>query len=466
MLFNSLTFLLFLLAVLLLHAVPLPWRVRKANLLLASYVFYAAWNPPFVLLLWISTVVDWIAARGLGRARTTTARRLLLALSLATNLGLLGFFKYAQFLLENFQQLAGLAGIAFEPAAADIVLPVGISFYTFQTLSYTIDVYRGAMRPWPSFLDYALYVSFFPQLVAGPIVRAREWLPQCREPKRVSADQAGWGLSLLAIGLFQKAVLADALLAPVADSVYGAAALATPIEAWAGTLAFAGQIFCDFSGYSTCAIGVALCLGFRIPPNFRFPYAAEGFSDFWRRWHISLSTWLRDYVYVPLGGNRRGTPQTYVNLFFTMLVGGLWHGAAWHFVAWGAFHGLLLALERPRRRLTPGSGLPLVRMALTFLVVTAAWSLFRAENLADAIAVLGSMAGSGGTGAGVAASRMAGAVAVTGTLVLGQWALRGASLEAAVTRLPWWVRGTALAAILLALATIPGENRAFIYFQF
>ncbi|MHC4180894.1 MAG: MBOAT family O-acyltransferase, partial [Planctomycetota bacterium] len=219
-------------------------------------------------------------------------------LSLITNLGLLGFFKYGGFLLENFVVLLNTAGIQYEPALPDIVLPVGISFYTFQTLSYTLDVYRGKTRPWMSFLDFALFVTFFPQLVAGPIIRSGDFLPQCIEPRRATGRQLSWGLTLLVLGLFEKIVVADGLLAPISDKVYAQAGEAGFLDAWCGTLAFSGQIFCDFAGYSTCAIGIALCLGFAIQDNFRFPYAAGGFSDFWRRWHVSLSSWLRDYLYI------------------------------------------------------------------------------------------------------------------------------------------------------------------------
>lgn len=306
MVFNSLTFLLFFAVVTALHYVPLPWRTRKANLLLASYLFYAAWNPPFVLLLWFSTMVDWYLAGRIHQSTDDHRRRWLLSLSILTNLGLLGYFKYGYFVLNNLVGVLSAAGIEYRPADLDIILPIGISFYTFQTLSYTIDVYRRRLTPGKSFLDYALYVTFFPQLVAGPIVRAGEFLPQCLTPRRATGSQFGWGLILLVVGLFQKVVLADTLLSPVVDKVYGAGSGIGTIEAWIGTLAFSGQIFFDFAGYSTCAIGVAMCLGFSLPDNFRYPYGAIGFSEFWQRWHISLSSWLRDYLYVPLGGSRHG----------------------------------------------------------------------------------------------------------------------------------------------------------------
>jgi len=348
MVFNSLTFAVFFAAVIGLHALSLPWRVRKFNLLLGSYLFYAAWNPPFVVLLWMSTLVDWFVARAMGSAEGKHRRRALLLVSLCTNLGILGFFKYGDFVLENFTALMAVLGVVYQPLELDVVLPVGISFYTFQTLSYTIDVYRGKMRPWGSFLDFALFVTFFPQLVAGPIVRAADFLPQCTEPRRSTRERLGWGLSLLTLGLFEKVSLADGLIAPIVDKVFEKPENLTAIEAWTGALGFSLQIFFDFAGYSTCAIGAAMCLGFDIPRNFRFPYAAIGFRDFWRRWHVSLSTWLRDYLYVSLGGNRKGNERTYVNVMMTMLIGGLWHGASWNFVYWGGLHGLSIASSRGR----------------------------------------------------------------------------------------------------------------------
>ena len=382
--FNSLTFLAFFLAVLTLHYSPLSWTSKKLFLLVGSYLFYAAWNPPFVALIWLSTAVDWYVAGWMSKVASLRQRRGLLILSLGTNLGLLGFFKYAGFILDNFVSAAQQLGVSFTPVDFGILLPVGISFYTFQTLSYTIDVYRGRLQPADSLIDFALFVTFFPQLVAGPIVRASEFLPQLTTEKRATSTQMGWGLGLLTLGLFEKVVVADSWMAPAADLVYDSAPLAGPVSAWLGTLAFSAQIFFDFAGYSTCAIGIALCLGFVLPDNFRSPYAAIGFSDFWRRWHISLSSWLRDYLYIPLGGNRRGRRRTYVNLGLTMLLGGLWHGASWQFVIWGGLHGAYLGIERwlRQRELTPR--IPAVPAALlTYLLVLITWVFFRAQSFED-----------------------------------------------------------------------------------
>jgi alginate O-acetyltransferase complex protein AlgI len=471
MLFNSLIFLLFLAIVLILHHLPLPWKAKKFNLCLASYIFYAAWNPPFVVLLWISTLIDWLAGRRIASARRPATRRAFLALSLAVNLALLGYFKYGGFLLDNFVAVLELAGIHFRPAAPGIVLPVGISFYTFQSMSYSLDIYRGKLKPWPSFLDFALFVTFFPQLVAGPIVRAAEFLPQCVGERRATGEQLGWGLTMIVLGLFSKVILADTVAGPVADAVFAAPALAGFVDAWAGTLAFSAQIFFDFAGYSTCAIGTALALGFRLPENFRFPYASLGFSEFWRRWHISLSSFLRDYLYIGLGGSRKGPWRTTVNASVTMLLGGLWHGAAWHFVIWGGIHGFLLAGERVVKNIFSNrvnAGMPGVRPALmlfTYLLICLTWVFFRAEDTGAAITLLIAMSG-GQEGNLLASSAVWRIGLFTALLLAGHWFLRDLDFKAALTRIPWWLRSVMLAILLLSLTLAPGDDRAFIYFQF
>src|SRR5688572_18835656 len=256
------------------------------------------------------------------------------------------FFKYGTFLLDNFVTIVNSMGIDYQPAKPNIILPAGISFYTFTTLCYTIDMYKRESKPVKTLLDFSLFVTFFPHLVAGPIVRPPQLVPQFATPKSANRQQMMQGLFLLTLGLFMKVVMADTFLAGPSDSVFNFGNQLSGLDAWMGVLAFSGQIFFDFAGYSTCAIGVAMCLGFTLPENFRFPYAAIGFSDFWRRWHITLSSWLRDYLYIPLGGNRKGKGRTYINLMLTMLLGGLWHGASWTFVVWGGLHGLYLCAER------------------------------------------------------------------------------------------------------------------------
>ena len=473
MLFNSLTFIVFFAIVLALHHLPIRWVYKKTNLLLASYLFYAAWNPPFVLLLWLSTVVDYLAAARIARSERLGVRRFWLAVSMLTNLGMLAFFKYGGFFLDNFVAVAGAYGFEYNPAMASIVLPVGISFYTFQTMSYTIDVYRRQSPPSPSFLDFALFVTFFPQLVAGPIVRPRQLIPQFQREHQATWPQLTWGLGLMTWGLFQKIVLADTLLAPTAEAVFGASQQLVTGDAWLGALAFGGQIFFDFAGYSTIAIGAALCLGFSLPENFRYPYAAIGFSDFWKRWHISLSTWLRDYLYIPLGGNRKGPRRTYINLMLTMLLGGLWHGAAWTFVAWGALHGFYLCLERVCRRLfadkawTRRAAVQLGTALLTFALITLTWVFFRAPDFATAERILLSMFGMVEDGTAVLPTvDMVITIGVVLALLAFSWFLRDRMIEDVVGRIPWWLGGIGWAVLLILIILTQGGGGAFIYFQF
>jgi alginate O-acetyltransferase complex protein AlgI len=474
MLFNSLTFIVFFAVVLGLHYTVSSWRVQKSILLIASYIFYAAWNPPFVILLWLSTLVDWYVAKALADEEVQVRRRLLLAVSLAVNLGLLGFFKYGEFLLENFIELASLAGFSYTPAKLDIILPVGISFYTFQTLSYTLDVYFKKAQRCQSFLDFALYVTFFPQLVAGPIVRAKDFLPQCEEPKRATRDQFGWGLYFITLGLFQKVVLADGMLSSATDTVFSFKDDSIYIfDAWLGLLAFSAQIFCDFAGYSTCAIGVALCLGFILPDNFRSPYAAIGFSDFWRRWHITLSSWLRDYLYIPLGGNRHGTYRTLFNLMFTMFLGGLWHGASWTFIAWGVLHGSYLVIDHLLRQ--NFSDLQWVKTqvgrfmltCITFFFVSLAWVFFRAGDFSAAWMMFGSLFDLSGSGAQLLPTLdIIQVVTVVSALLATHWYLHEKRLEHAMQDMPaWWVV-VIWTIMLFGLILMQGGASAFIYFQF
>ena len=474
MLFNSITFLVFFAIVIVLHNVPFSWRVKKFNLLIASYIFYATWNPPFVILIWISTLVDWFAASRMHGVKTVARRRMYLLLSLCSNLGLLGFFKYGGFVLENFVAIVQGLGFDYEPAAPSIILPVGISFYTFQTLSYTIDVYRGSTKPWRSFLDFALFVTFFPQLVAGPIVRAVDFLPQCIKPRRASGRQLSWGLSLLIIGLFQKIVIADSFMAPVVDAVYATTGEVSFLNAWCGALAFSTQIFCDFAGYSTCAIGAALCLGFELPDNFRSPYAAIGFADLWRRWHISLSSWLGDYVYFSMGGSRKGEIRTSFNLMVTMLLAGLWHGASWTFVAWGGLIGSYLLVERLIKRLGlfPSESSALWKLLFTAGLTHLGWCFgaifFRGQSIGQSFELARSMFGLRAVAApGVLPSWDIVLVCLTTCGLVGtHWFMRDTTLESVANRSPWWVQALVLACCMVAIAATPGGDSAFIYFQF
>jgi len=467
--FNSYVFAAFFIIVLAVYNLPaLGWRSQKIWLLITSYVFYAAWDPVFIVLVWLSTVVDWASARLIHSARTKTRKRALLVGSLIVNLGVLGYFKYGNFLLANLVGGLHALGIDYQPAPFDIILPIGISFYTFHSLSYTLDVYLGRTTPDDSLLDFALYVSFFPALVAGPILRSSQFLPQCKTPRRTTGALLGWGLAMMVLGLFEKQVLADVALAPAADKLFSLSGAVSPLDAWIGTLAFTGQIFFDFAGYSTCAIGVALCLGFSMPDNFRFPYAAVGFSDFWTRWHISLSSWLRDYLYIPLGGNRIGPARTYVNLMLTMLIGGLWHGASWTFVAWGGLHGAYLVGERAIRRLPLriGAASRLAATFVTFVLVTFAWVFFRATSFDRAFAVVKGLTFVTSAKHVINKGDVRVVAFVIAGLLATHVAMRERRLEDVVRRTPWFVRALVIAAMLVGIVIMQGEDRAFIYFQF
>lgn len=500
MLFNSYAFMLFFGVVLALHYMRFPWRVKKINLLLASYLFYALWNPPFVILLWLSTFVDFIIGKKIYAAENPTKRKLILFISLAVNLGLLGFFKYGSFLLDSFIGIASAVGFDFHPARPDIILPVGISFYTFQSLAYTLDMYKKRGHPEKSFLDFSLFVTFFPQLVAGPIVRPDELMPQFKTPHQATQSQFLKGLLLLSLGLFMKVVMADAMLAGPADTVFASKNSLPALDAWMGVLAFSGQIFFDFAGYSTCAIGVAACLGFTLPDNFRYPYAAIGFSDFWRRWHITLSTWLRDYLYIPLGGNRNGQFRTYINLMLTMLLGGLWHGASWTFVVWGGLHGVFLCVERLLKRnkrlpdQTEASLGPAVKTIgsaetvrasfvpgflttkgfqgfllalLTFFLVNITWVFFRAPDFSTAWDVLASMFGYTKTGTAILPTLEIIKVSVITVLLMGtHWFMRDCSVMQVSQRMKWWLTGIVWALMVIIIIMSQKSSDSFIYFQF
>lgn len=470
MAFNSIVFLLFFLLVLGVHNLPLQWQAKKVNLLLASYVFYAAWSPPFILLLWISTLTDWVAGRRMADS-TGARRKLFLLLSICVNLGFLGYFKYGAFLEDNFAALLQVAGLDYQATPSSIVLPLGISFYTFQSMSYSIDIYRGDQKPHHSVLDFALYVAFFPQLVAGPILRAGFFLKQLADDYEERLVRFGWGLALITVGMFEKVVLADGLLAPVAEKVYEAGS-ASGTDAWIGTIAFSGQIFFDFNGYSVIAVGLASCLGFKLPWNFLSPYAAVGFSDFWRRWHVTLSGWLRDYLYISLSGNRGTAARTVLNLMLTMLIGGLWHGASWLFVAWGGAHGLLLVVERLLRKKFGGATIwksSAGRFMLgitTWVLICLTWVLFRADDVESASQMLSAMLLLA-SGESLLSSADVQQVALVIAGLLGvHWFMRDRDFEETAQGMSWLAVGLSLTAMIVAMLLFPGEERAFIYFEF
>ncbi len=473
MLFNSLTFVVFFLVVVGGYWMLDSWRGRKNLLLVASYIFYGAWNPPFAALLFSTTAMDFYLGRMMAKEHRPKVRKLWLFFSVAVNLSLLGFFKYGNFLLENFQWVLARGGIAYKPPHLDVFLPIGISFYTFHSLSYTLDIYRGVLKPTRSLRDFALAVSFFPQLVAGPIVRAGDFLPQLEAPPRPQTGRFLWGLLLMTLGLFEKIVLADTMLSESADRVFSYGGPLIALDSWLGVIAFAGQIFFDFAGYSTCAIGAALCLGFHLKDNFRFPYAAIGFSDFWRRWHISLSTFLRDYLYIPLGGNRRGARRAMINLVIVMFLGGLWHGAAWTFVVWGLLHGSYLVIERLcERYIGPKSwnqnlGAQLLLGLMTYTAVLIAWVFFRASDFTIATRILRGMFGGHPHGDAILTTlQMLQIAIVTIGLFIVHWSLRQTSLEAAVARMPRWLVTGIWVFMTCVIILTQGNSNAFIYFQF
>jgi alginate O-acetyltransferase complex protein AlgI len=374
MLFTQLEFPIFFVVVLVAAWVCRTTTTRNSLLLAASYYFYAYWDYRFCGLLMLSTVVDYVVARAMEASENQSTRRRLLGVSLMVNLGVLAFFKYCNFFIESAAPL--LESIGLSSSTLPIILPVGISFYTFQTLSYTIDVYRRVIRPTDRFLDFATYVAFFPQLVAGPIVRARELLPQLSEVPGWSTRRFYGGAQMMLRGAVKKVLLADRL-GEMVDVVFAAPDLYSGTTVWIAVLAYTGQIYLDFSGYSDIAIGAAKMLGYRFPVNFKHPYLATSVANFWRRWHMTLSRWLRDYLYISIGGNRISAWVTYRNLLITMTLGGLWHGAAWTFVLWGIWHGVALAVERFLKISPP----KFVGWLITLTIVVLGWVLFRSESL-------------------------------------------------------------------------------------
>ena len=361
--------------------------MRLIFILGASYVFYAHWDYRFLPLIFGSSTIDWLLGNAIHRAKTPGSRKSWLIGTVFVNLGILAIFKYYNFGIDSAVTALGALGVEVPRRTLDVALPIGISFFTFESMSYVIDVYRGHIKPQKSYVEYLAFVAFFPHLVAGPIVRPRDnLLPQLAGPARWNPKEGSEGLFLIAIGLIKKVAIGDYLAVNLVDRVFDAPIQYSALENYSAVLGYAVQIYCDFSGYTDIAIGSALLLGVRFPLNFDSPYKAPNIQDFWRRWHISLSTWLRDYLYIPLGGNRKSGVRTYVNLMLTMLLGGLWHGAAWTFVVWGGIHGAALAVTRfyqEKRSSRPAStslALHVVSVFVTFHVVCVAWIFFRAET--------------------------------------------------------------------------------------
>ncbi|MDQ6809229.1 MAG: MBOAT family protein [Verrucomicrobiota bacterium] len=443
-------------------------RSRKVWLLVCSYVFYAAWNWKFLFLLMGSSALDYVVGVMLARTETPRARRAWLILSLSANLGTIAVFKYCNFFIGSAAALLAWLGLPTSLHTLNIIIPVGVSFYTFHSMSYTIDVYRGRMRAVQSLLDVACFIGFFPQMVAGPIVRAALFLPQLQSARKFENVDVRGALVLFLGGFVKKACIADAV-APISDRYFAAPEHFTAASAWVGVLCYTVQIYCDFSGYTDMAIACARLLGYELTINFNFPYFARNISDFWHRWHISLSTWLRDYLYIPLGGNREPRPFVYRNIMITMILGGLWHGGAWTFVLWGTLHGLALVVHREWTRVR-GNVPRLAELArrlswpLTMYWVCVAWIFFRAIDLKRALVICNGFILFRNAGAEQIGAWM---FAVIGVLGVVHW------LNARGTFSRWWRRGPAplFAAgygctAALVLLFIPPRYAPFIYFQF
>jgi alginate O-acetyltransferase complex protein AlgI len=451
-----------------------PDRARVWLLLLASFYFYACWNKWLALLICVSTAVDYLLARGMDGLSSARLRRLLLAVSLVGNLGLLCYFKYANFFLHSLEEALHALGASASLPLLSVLLPVGISFYTFEAINYTVDVYRRRVPAERDLGHFMLFILFFPHLVAGPIVRARDFLPQVRRRKRWSWGRMHLGCQFLLMGLFKKLAIADHM-ALFADPVFNDPAKYSTTATWIAVLAYAIQIYCDFSGYTDMALGAAHLLGYKLARNFNMPYWSLNISEFWRRWHISLSSWLRDYLFIPLGGSRGSNWQTNRNLLITMTLGGLWHGASWTFVLWGVLHGVLLIVhrgfravceQRPRlEALLQTAAGTVLRVGLTFGVVMLAWVLFRASDFSSALTVFEHLF-----------SRHAGLKSdlhdsslwqILAVLLVCHGVARFGLWRWAVERLPAPALGLGYAVVLtLALLLTPDAGKAFIYFQF
>jgi D-alanyl-lipoteichoic acid acyltransferase DltB (MBOAT superfamily) len=470
MLFNSLAFLVFFAVVFAVY-LALPRRAQNVWLLAASYFFYGAWNWRFLGLILLSTAISFGAGLALGAIASPRWRRAVLTASIVADLGILGGFKYAGFFAESLEELLALFGVRVSAFTLDVVLPVGISFYTFQTMGYAIDVYRRQLPPARDPLDFALFVAFFPQLVAGPIERAANLLPQMARERHVTWEGIRSGAWLFLWGLFKKVVIADDLW-PLVDSVYAADARSTGAEVLVASYAFGVLAYCDFSGYSDIARGTARILGFELMLNFDLPYFTKSLQDFWRRWHISLSSWLRDYLYIPLGGNRRHPSR---NLWLTMVLCGLWHGAGWNYVAFGAYHGTIMVLyrwtERWRERLLAFHA-PAARRAwaiasivITFHVVTLGWPVFRAETIGRTFELWAALATDPRLGLVAEWVPRFALLALPLAVVDGAQLVTG-DLEC-VRRLPWPGRAAVYAALATGIVLL-GEDfgEDFIYFQF
>lgn len=466
MLFTHPVFLFFFLIVFLVYWGTPSHRIRKGWLLAASYFFYAYWDWRFCFLIAASTLIDFSIGMILRNPKPWRGRKFWLIVSMVANLGFLGFFKYFNFFIESANSIGNYFGLS-AGGTLEIVLPVGISFYTFQTMSYTIDIYRGKLKPITNFVDFALFVSFFPQLVAGPIVRAREFLPQLTTKKMFADVPFKSAFLLFFLGFIKKACISDNIAALI-DPVFVAPAGYDAASLWMSTLFYAAQIYCDFSGYTDMAIACAALLGFKLPLNFSFPYLATNIRLFWQRWHISLSTWLRDYLYIPLGGNRGGESATLRNLMITMLLGGLWHGAGWNFVVWGGLHGFALIVHRKWSQWRGDAASPaifnLFGVILTFYWVCLAWIFFRTGSMGDAWIMLKAYVFFISPGERALDIRL---FLWFVPMVIAHWIAMRVDLTERIKVVPDWLFSAGLGvAVAIALLFVRIEYTPFIYFQF
>jgi alginate O-acetyltransferase complex protein AlgI len=471
MIFTSFEFVFFFLLVWGIRSRFTNFSAEKWFLLLASYLFYMSWSASYVVLILGASLMDYGVGRLLGVIEGPGRRKALLAVSLVLNLGLLCFFKYTNFLAANLSVMCGVFGLHVAPHYYSIVLPVGISFFTFQSMSYTIDVYRRKLQPCLSMRDFLLFVAFFPQLESGPIVRASYFLPQLLQRARATLQEIESGLAQIALGAVKKMVLSDRI-SPHVDMIFADPARFDALSLLLGAVGYAIQIYCDFSGYTDMAIGCARILGFRFVENFQMPYSSVNITEFWHRWHISLSTWLRDYLYIPLGGNRRGTVRTYVNLMITMVLGGLWHGAGWNFIIWGGLHGVGLVAHKlwsSRSSAAPPAGrnfpAEIISRLLTLGLVVGGWIFFRTRSMHDALDFLGRILTWNTAGTRFFSPQIltvAAAVVLVHVMVPKDY---NWSLEIPRHKVPVRILAYAVLTVLLALFAVT-EGAPFIYFQF
>ncbi len=474
MTFDSLTFALFLAIVFPLYAWLSSWHARKNVLLVASCVFYGSWNPFFLLLLAFTTIFDWWAAQRIHAAASVRTRRLWFWASIIASLSLLGYFKYAQFFANTAVEWLAWVGVTYKPIDLGIVLPLGISFYTFESISYIVDVYKKRIEPTRNLRDYGLFMTFFPHLVAGPIMRFNDFNAQTVTPRVVTTDAVALGAYMLVGGLFLKIVGADHVFAPISDIVFAPDYKAGFVAAWAGAFSFSMQVYCDFAGYSLAALGIAKMFGFHLPPNFESPFASVGIAELWTRWHISLSNWLRDYVFNPLGHYRKGRLRGYLNVMITFTACGFWHGAAWHFVAWGAMHGVFLVGERLLKdsigdwKIWDMKPVRWLLALLTFALFSLAVVFFRASTLTLAwervIAMFGVAIKDAATLAWNGDAKVFVVGLIVGLAVQG-W-LKSRKGWEWLPALAWPWRVALLSLMSLAIVLSPGKTNAFIYFQF